>query len=59
MGTDVLAVLRDAHDLLDGYLGDSDEHFDDIEEEREYAPVQVAARLVMQAIQELERKAAL
>lgn len=58
MGTDVLTLLRDAHDLMDNHLGDSDVHYDDPEEEREYAPVQVAARLVAEVIQALERKAA-
>lgn len=51
MGTDALALLRDAFDLLESHLGDSEVHYDDAEEEREYAPVQVAARLVMQCIQ--------
>lgn len=51
---DHLALLRDAFDLLETHLGDSEfDHFEDEEEEREVAPVQVAARLVMQVIQEM------
>jgi hypothetical protein len=48
----ILALLRDAHDLLDTALGDTDlDYFESEEEEREAVPAQVAARLVMQAIQ--------
>jgi hypothetical protein len=51
---DHLALLRDAFDLLETHLGDTDlDHFEDEEEEREAVPVQVAARLVMQVIQEM------
>lgn len=51
---DHLTLLRDAFDLLESHLGDTDlDHFESEEEEREAVPVQVAARLVMQVIQEL------
>lgn len=50
----VVEKLRDAHDLLDVHLGDTDlDYFETEEEEREGAPGQVAARLVMQAIDAL------
>jgi hypothetical protein len=51
---DPVALLRDAFDLLENHLGDTDlDYFESEEEEREAVPVQVAARLVMQAIQAL------
>jgi heme oxygenase len=46
-----LMLMRDAFDLLESHLGDSEVEYEDDDEEREYAPVQVAARLLMGAIQ--------
>lgn len=51
-----LALMRDAFDLLESHLGDSDVEYEDDDEEREYAPVQVAARLLMGAIQAMQGK---
>lgn len=45
-----LMLMRDAFDLLESHLGDSEVEYEDDDEEREYAPVQVAARLLMGAI---------
>lgn len=49
-----LALMRDAFDLLESHLGDSDVEYEDEDEEREYAPVQVAARFLMAAIQAIQ-----
>lgn len=49
-----LALMRDAFDLLESHLGDSEVEYEDDEEEREYAPVQVAARYLMAAIQAMQ-----
>lgn len=51
----ILELLRDSHDLLDQHLGDSNlTDFESEEEEREYAPAQVAAAQIMQVIQLME-----
>ena len=49
-----LALMRDAFDLLESHLGDSEVEYEDEDEEREYAPVQVAARFLMAAIQAMQ-----
>jgi len=52
---EVLELLKDAHHTLDIALGDSDiENFEGDDEEREYAPMQYAARKIAEAQQLLE-----
>ncbi len=52
--TEILGLLREAHDALAG-MSDSDlDHFESEEEEIEAVPMQYAARKVMAAIQLLE-----
>lgn len=46
----VTEMLRDVHDALEGTADSDIDHFEDDEEEREGAPVQYAARKVMEVI---------
>ena len=50
----ILEILKDAFSALDDALGDSDLPVETDEEEREYAPVQYAARRVSEVMQILE-----
>ena len=49
MGNEIIKVLQDGFDALESTT-DSDLDFEDEDEEREFAPMQYAARKIMQAI---------
>lgn len=50
----LLAILRDVHDTLSSETDSDIDHFEDDEEEREGAPVQYAARKVMEVVDMLK-----
>lgn len=47
---DILAILQDAFDTLESQSDSDIDTFEDDEEEREGAPMQYAARRIMQAM---------
>ena len=53
----LLAILRDVHDTLSSESDSDIDHFEDDEEEREGAPVQYAARKVMEVMDMLKATA--
>lgn len=53
----MLAILRDVHDTLSSESDSDIDHFEDDEEEREGAPVQYAARKVMEVMDMLRAAA--
>lgn len=46
----VISILQDAFDALESTTDSDLDHFEDDEEERECAPMQYAARKIMEAI---------
>jgi hypothetical protein len=53
----LLAILRDVHDTLESQSDSDIDHFEDDEEEREGAPMQYAARRVMEVMDMLKATA--